>query len=136
MKEFTEKEINIFLDYIKDEILECDYILDDPAASYYIAEKVCKELKEDVVVAMDYKTLSDDIDNIFASDIILAKDIIPFAKQLNRVISSRMEYNVKEKTNLLDINVNSRKELISVLGLRDIATDEQVIEHVKELLKY
>lgn len=131
MKEFTEKDIDMFLGYIKDGILESDEIAGEPAMANYVAEKVYNELTEHVIDNLELSKLSDYIDKW--TDKLFENEVVPFCKELNKLVEKRSELPIKEKLDVLNIDVN-RKTLANLLGLRDWATKEDIINEISNIL--
>lgn len=133
MKKFTEKEIELFLDFIKEGIFETEEIVGDPACSDYIADNVCKVLTEDIIENLDFKNLSNWIDKVYANDKLFKNEIIPFAKDLNKLINERTPLSLAERLEMTHVNVN-RQSLAAILGLRDWATKEDIINEINNIL--
>lgn len=133
MKEFTEKDIDMFLDYIKDGILASDEIAGDPAMANYVAENVYKELTEHVIDNLDLSKLANYIDKSFWSEKLFDNHVVPFCKELNKLVAERAELPINEKLDALNIEVN-RKSLARILGLREWATKEDIINEINNLL--
>lgn len=133
MKEFTEKDIDVFLEYIKGGILASDEIAGEPAAANYVAEKAYNELTENVIDNLELNKLTTYIDRAFWSDKMFENEVVPFCKELNKLVDERSELPIKEKLDVLNIDVN-RQMLASILGLRDWATKEDIINEISSIL--
>lgn len=133
MKDFTEKDIDIFLDFIRDGILETDAILDNNNIIEEIAKNLCKYSPEDVIEQLDFNKLANWIDNVYINDKFFESEVIPFAKKLNKLIKERISLSPVERFKLLHIDVD-RQSLAALLGLRDWATKEDIINEINNIL--
>lgn len=118
---------------IKEGILASDYIAGEPSAANYVAEKVYNELTEHVIDNLELKKLTTYIDRVFWSDKLFNNEVAPFCKELNKLVAKRSELPIKEKMDVLNIDVN-RQTLANLLGLRDWATKEDVINEINNIL--
>lgn len=134
--EFSEKEINDLYINVKNGIF--NQIEDDDIA-IAIAEAIVKsDLIGCVYDSISAKAFLVDYIQKVGDD---SSEILDFfiGECIRRKIwneSGPIKNDLATAATLFDVRANNRKELLTVLGLREIATNEQIVYKVKELLNY
>lgn len=131
-KQFTEKEIVMFFDFIKNGILETDAVLDNNNIIDEISENLCMYSPENIIDKLDFNKLANWIDKVYINDNFFENEIVPFAKNLNKLIKNRLFLSPVERLELL-IDVD-RQSLSALLGLRDWATKEDIMNEINNIL--
>lgn len=129
MKKFTEKEISTFKNYIKEDILS---YMDNEEVFKYCVNKIFKQCKTDIYELVNLEMM--DFAN-FISEVETTYDTEYLLRVLVKRLKSDYGYSDGEIfTEVMRADISNRKELITILGLRDWATKEDIINEINNIL--